>query len=93
MQNQIEIRHAGSFLFAVTADGQKVQAEANKDKNTIRNGGSTALITSLKLLTLLIMPLHIIWLNGFMCFRANRGTGELGDTPYTTRKLMEDSLL
>ena len=79
VQDQIEVRHAGSPLFAATADRKKVQAEVNKDKNTIRDEDSTALITSLKLLTLLIMPLHKIWLNGFMGFGANKGTGELGD--------------
>ena len=92
VQDQIEVRHAGSPLSAVTADEQKIQTEANKDKNTIRNEGNTALITSLKLLTLLVMPLHIMWLNGFMGFGAKRGAGELGDwvIPLTLLWLLEN---
>ena len=30
VQDQIEVRHAGSILFAVTTDRQKVQAEVKK---------------------------------------------------------------
>ena len=67
MQDQIEVRHAGSYLLAATADGQKVQAEVNQDKHTIRDEDSTALITPLKLPTLLIMTFHMAkWLYGLL---------------------------